>query len=240
VDNTYRDVIFSFGNEVARICDAAGINAYEVINGGKLGYPRTNVALPGLVGGPCLEKDPHILNQSAKLYGLDGLDVTVSARKVNERQPKETVDFIAQAFKNKYSRNPKSICIAGLTFKGYPETDDLRGSMALDILAELKSIYPDAHFSGFDPQLNQNIIQGLGLHYQPTLASAAQSNELIVITNNHPVFKKTSWAQLFDQYSDLLVYDYWNSFNAFDWEAYSDRYIVLGNHSAFLRQLQTV
>lgn len=240
VDNTYRDVIFSFGNEVARICDAVGINAYEVINGGKLGYPRTNVALPGLVGGPCLEKDPHILNQSAKLYGLDGLDVTVAARKVNERQPKETVNFIAQAFKNKYGRNPKSICVAGLTFKGYPETDDLRGSMALDILAELKSMYPDAQFSGFDPQLNQNIIQGLGLHYQPTLAAAAQSNELIVITNNHPVFKKTAWTQLFDQNADLLVYDYWNSFNAFDWEAYSDRYIVLGNHSAFLRQLQTV
>jgi len=239
VDNTYRDVIFSFGNEVARICDAAGINAYEVINGGKLGYPRTNVALPGLVGGPCLEKDPHILNQSAKLYGLNGLNVTTAARIVNERQPSETVEFIAKAFKLKNNIAPQKILLAGLTFKGYPETDDLRGSMSLDILTELKKQFPNTPISGFDPQLKQNTIENLGLHYESDLFRAAQTHQLIVIANNHPIFKKTSWSQIFDQCpTDLLVYDYWNSFNSFDWEAYSDRYIVLGNHAAFLRQLQ--
>jgi len=66
VDNTYRDVQFAFANEVARLCDAFDVNAHEVIASGKLGYRRTNVALPGLVGGPCLEKDPHILMHSAR------------------------------------------------------------------------------------------------------------------------------------------------------------------------------
>lgn len=61
VDNTYRDVQFAFANEVARVCEVYGVNAHEVIASGKLGYKRTNVPLPGLVGGPCLEKDPHIL-----------------------------------------------------------------------------------------------------------------------------------------------------------------------------------
>ena len=65
VDNTYRDVHFAFANEVARLCDAFEVNAHEVISSGKLGYKRTNVPMPGLVGGPCLEKDPHILLQSA-------------------------------------------------------------------------------------------------------------------------------------------------------------------------------
>jgi UDP-N-acetyl-D-mannosaminuronic acid dehydrogenase len=69
-DNTYRDVWFGFANEVARLCDAVGVSANEVISTGKLGYPRTNIAQPGLVGGPCLEKDPHILRQSARDYGL--------------------------------------------------------------------------------------------------------------------------------------------------------------------------
>ena len=93
VDNTFRDVQFGFANEVARICDAFGVNAMEVIPGGKLGYERTNVALPGLVGGPCLEKDPHILAQSLRAVGVE-LDITTAARRVNERQPAETVDFI--------------------------------------------------------------------------------------------------------------------------------------------------
>src|SRR5579875_2407707 len=75
VDNTYRDVSFAFGNEVARACVAIGINAHDVIKFGKLGYPRTNVARPGLVGGPCLEKDPHILLHSLAPHGID-LEIT--------------------------------------------------------------------------------------------------------------------------------------------------------------------
>src|SRR6516165_10965334 len=53
VDNTYRDVQFAFANEVARLCDEFEVDAQEVISSGKLGYKRTNVPKPGLVGGPC-------------------------------------------------------------------------------------------------------------------------------------------------------------------------------------------
>jgi UDP-N-acetyl-D-mannosaminuronic acid dehydrogenase len=50
VDNTFRDVQFAFANEVARVCEAYSVNAKEVIVAGKLGYERTSVSLPGLVG----------------------------------------------------------------------------------------------------------------------------------------------------------------------------------------------
>ncbi|MBV8929740.1 MAG: nucleotide sugar dehydrogenase, partial [Mycobacteriaceae bacterium] len=43
VSNTFRDVSFGFANEVARVCDALGVSAHEVIGAGKLGYGRTNV-----------------------------------------------------------------------------------------------------------------------------------------------------------------------------------------------------
>ena len=57
VDNSQRDVHFAYSNEVARVCDVIGISAAEVIQAGKRGYPRTNLPMPGPVGGPCLEKD---------------------------------------------------------------------------------------------------------------------------------------------------------------------------------------
>jgi UDP-N-acetyl-D-mannosaminuronic acid dehydrogenase len=242
VDNTYRDVIFSFGNEVARICDAAGINAYEVINGGKLGYPRTNVALPGLVGGPCLEKDPHILNQSAQLFGLEkGLEVTASARMVNERQPAETVRFIAEAYHRHQALPPQKILLAGLTFKGYPETDDLRGSMALEVLTALKSQFHGAIFFGYDPKLQKQDIEALGLTYVSDIQASVHEFDLVLITNNHPSFKRIPWAELFDQnIRPHLVYDYWNNFSSFDAPEYTGRYVVLGNHAAFLNQLRTI
>ena len=69
VDNTFRDVQFAFANEVARLCDAFGVNAHEVISAGKLGYSRTNVALPGLVGGPCLEKTRTSCCRAPNLVG---------------------------------------------------------------------------------------------------------------------------------------------------------------------------
>ena len=47
VDNTQRDVHFAFSNEVARICDAIGVSAAEVINAGKLGYPAHQPAAAG-------------------------------------------------------------------------------------------------------------------------------------------------------------------------------------------------
>ena len=86
VSNTFRDVQFAFANEVARVCDAFGVSAHEVISAGKIGYNRTNIPLPGLVGGPCLEKDPHILMESARTRGIS-LEITKAGRLVNERQP---------------------------------------------------------------------------------------------------------------------------------------------------------
>ena len=63
VDNSQRDVYFSYANEIAKIYDELKISATEVINTGKYKY-RTNLALPGPVGGPCLIKDSYILNES--------------------------------------------------------------------------------------------------------------------------------------------------------------------------------
>ena len=58
VDNTFRDAQFAFANEVARLCDAFGVKAHEVISSGKLGYSRTNVALPGLGRRPVFGEGP--------------------------------------------------------------------------------------------------------------------------------------------------------------------------------------
>jgi UDP-N-acetyl-D-mannosaminuronic acid dehydrogenase len=233
VDNTYRDVIFSFGNEVARIADAIGVNAYEVINGGKLGYPRTNVALPGLVGGPCLEKDPHILAQSVLPYGID-LDVTLASRKVNERQPKEITAYLANIYKQKKLEKPRKIVLAGITFKGYPETDDVRGSMALKVFDALKEKFPDAEYFGYDPQLERATIENIGVKYIADIKSELSDKDLLVITNNHPGFRKMTLPAILENAKpSMLVYDFWNNFNPFDMEDYGDRCIVLGNHKLF-------
>ncbi|MCF8196662.1 MAG: nucleotide sugar dehydrogenase [Polynucleobacter sp.] len=214
VDNTYRDVTFSFANEVARICDAIGVSSAQVIQAGKLGYPRTNVAWPGPVGGPCLEKDPHILSQSAEMYGVN-LDVTVASRRVNERQPIETVESIVKFLVAKgINRNEVlKISILGLAFKGVPATNDLRGTVAKSIMTCLKQSFPHSRFIGFDPHVSDQDILDFGLEPAKSIEEAFDCSNLVVIANNNEQFKSLKIDSLSSSMRPMaLVYDYWGLF----------------------------
>ena len=69
------------------MCEYFGVSASEIISSGKLGYPRTNIPIP-IHRDSCLEKDPHILNQSVLENG-GRLKIIPTARS-NENQPKNT------------------------------------------------------------------------------------------------------------------------------------------------------
>ena len=232
VDNTYRDVQFGFANEVARICDAYGINALEVINGGKLGYSRTNVAQPGLVGGPCLEKDPHILAQSLEKMGLN-LEITKAARTVNERQPVETMGFIAGRLSTSEGRNKPVIAIAGVAFKGVPATDDLRGSMAHKILSEIRKQIPDAKIRVYDPVCTLAHMEKEGVdadQFCAKLEEAISGADCLIIANNHPSLGEMTPVQV-GKYlrNGGFVYDYWNHFSNRRAHEIGQNYYAVGN-----------
>jgi UDP-N-acetyl-D-mannosaminuronic acid dehydrogenase len=214
VDNTYRDVTFGFANEVARICDAIGVSSSQVIHAGKLGYPRTNVAWPGPVGGPCLEKDPHILSQSAQMYGVS-LDITVASRRVNERQPLETVEAIIKfLLANGVDRSHTlKISILGLAFKGIPATNDLRGTVAKSIMSCLKLNFPHARFFGFDPHVSDEDILEFALDPVGSIEDAFDGSNLVVIANNNEQFRNLKIDTLSGSMRpNALVYDYWGLF----------------------------
>ena len=66
LDNSYRDSKFAFANQVAIICDQLNLNAIKIIQKANKNFSRNAIPLPGPVGGPCLSKDPYILDQSTK------------------------------------------------------------------------------------------------------------------------------------------------------------------------------
>jgi UDP-N-acetyl-D-mannosaminuronic acid dehydrogenase len=233
VDNAQRDVHFAYSNEIARICDAVGVSAIEVIRAGKLGYPRTNLFMPGPVGGPCLSKDSHILNEGLSQYHIQA-EMTAIARKINERQPEEIADFLAKKIRNMkgFSSSPV-ISLLGLAFKGQPATDDLRGSMALPIFQALKNVFKTAIFRGYDACVSQKEINGFGLIPCIDLESAFTESDLVIILNNHTCFSSMPIFTLAEKMKKPgVIYDFWNHF--------SDRelplpegtgYIGLGHHS---------
>lgn len=209
ISNTFRDVQFAFANEVARVCDAFGVSAHEVISAGKLGYNRTNIPLPGLVGGPCLEKDPHILMESARTRGIS-LEITGAGRLVNERQPQETVDFITSEIERRELTGPLKINILGMAFKGQPETSDLRGSMSIKVLDALKKAHPDAQIGVYDPVTPQEVLAAEFPDEQvfTRFGDAVSGASVVVIANNHPSLGTISPRTINEFMSpDGFVYD---------------------------------
>jgi UDP-N-acetyl-D-mannosaminuronic acid dehydrogenase len=212
VDNTYRDLTFGFANEIAKLCSRAGLSAHEVIRAGKLGYPRTNVALPGPVGGPCLEKDPHILVESAKQWGVS-MPVTLAGRLTNEEQPAD-IASIAKGWSERmlgFSKSPR-ISLLGLAFKGVPATDDLRGTMAMPIYKALRAAFPTAAFSSYDPVVTAEATREFfGFDSVPSLAESFAGADLVIIMNNHAAFQQMDLPGLATQMARPgIVYDLWN------------------------------
>jgi len=190
VDNAQRDVFFGFSNEVARIADAIGVSAVEVIRAGKLGYARTNLAMPGPVGGPCLEKDSLILANRLSQIGV-APEIILAARRTNERQPEEIIAGL-KSFCCEQIRIPDTpvITLAGFAFKGRPATDDLRGTMATPILAALRAAFPTAQFRGFDAMVRAEALYELfQVEPVPSLDEAFAGSHLMIIANNHLCFE---------------------------------------------------
>lgn len=231
VDNTFRDVQFAFANEVARLCEVFGVSAHEVISSGKLGYPRTNVALPGLVGGPCLEKDPHILLQSAQSRGLN-LEITSAGRQVNERQPSETVGFITDEIARRKLPSPLRLRVIGMAFKGIPATDDLRGSMSIKVLDALKKAHPDAEIGVFDPVIAPDVLARSFPDEEvfTRFGEAVSGASVVVIANNHPAFGAISPRTMSEFIApDGFVFDYWNHFSHLPTSELGDSYFAVGH-----------
>lgn len=233
VDNTSRDVHFAFANEVARACDALGINGIDVIRFGKLGYPRTNVAMPGLVGGPCLEKDPHILLASLASSGID-LEITRAARMVNERQPWETVASLLALMAKRALPPPYTIAIAGMAFKGVPETDDLRGAMSLKVVEALRRSPLVGELRVYDKVVSSDDLLKLNIGVVPcrSIMEAVTGAHALVIANNHPEFSAISLQQIASvMRPDHVVFDYWNNLASETPSALSGTYFTVGNQA---------
>jgi len=131
--NCFLATKISFINEIANVCEALGADVQAVAKG--MGMDRRIGskflhAGPGY-GGSCFPKDTHALSAFARAQGVTTsiVDATIEA---NERQMKRMVEKIAKAAGRKGGR----VALLGLSFK--PNTDDLRESPALTILAGLK------------------------------------------------------------------------------------------------------
>ncbi len=213
LDNSYRDLTFAFANEMAMVARQLGLNAVEFIEAANFGYPRTNVPVPGFVGGACLEKDPHILVDFATMAGYTPR-LVATARTINESLPGFTADIVVKhcLAKGKDIKNAK-IFVSGLAFKGRPETDDLRGSPTVDFLNCLKDAGAQNIF-GHDFVVKEEAITGLGIT-PCTLEEGFRGADGVLFMNNHASYEYFDIEKLLPYLNPhALFFDGWHLFDS--------------------------
>ena len=217
VDNCQRDVNFALSNEIAEISDKLDVSAFEVIDAGKLGYPRTNLPLPGPVGGPCLEKDSYILESTLKKKKYFP-KIIMNSRLVNKNQPKESVKSLKKLSTVILGKKNPLITIAGMAFKGIPETNDLRGAMSKPIFEEVLKNFRNSQIQIFDKIVNEDAIRTFlnckNFFFTSSLQKAFKNTSIFIICNNHPLFSSmpiTNLAKM--MVGPGIIFDYWNNFS---------------------------
>jgi UDP-N-acetyl-D-mannosaminuronic acid dehydrogenase len=231
VDNMQRDAHFAISNEIAAMCNFSNVRAQEVINAGKIGYPRTNLSNVGPVGGPCLEKDSYILAET--FYKTPELShIALSARKTNESVIKFGAQFITNFLKNRHDEKGLKIAILGLAFKGKPETDDLRGSPSLDLVKELVNSLPESSIATWDPVVPAIEDMPFAVEFVRSIEEAAAGAHALVLMNNHPKLDCLDLNVLSSiMVSNSLIYDFWDRFNRNVLSGSHTTYMGWGNHA---------
>ena len=143
--NAFLATKITFINEVANLCDAIGCDVHDVARGmgmdNRIGRKFLHPG-PGY-GGSCFPKDTRALTTVADQFGVETriVDAVIEA---NERQRDAMIPKIEKLVGD---LNGKKIGILGLSFK--PETDDMRESPAIDIIAQL--LKRGATVKAYDP-----------------------------------------------------------------------------------------
>lgn len=209
IDNTFRDVRFSFANEMALISEHLGLDINEVIHAANIHYPRNNIPVPSPgVGGACLSKDPHILIELSKKAGYYP-KLIAEARRINEGYPGLIVKRIQDTLKKLGKELDKAtILIAGFAFKGIPETADLRDSTTLWLLREFRS-RSSCVIKGYDPIVEEAKIKELGVE-TVTLPDGFNMIDILIIANNHESYKDWYILDLVSKMNKpAIIYDGW-------------------------------
>lgn len=140
----------SLANEIGNLCKRLGVDSREVFTvvgmDGRVSpaFFRTGIGF----GGSCFPKDVRALVAGARAHGED-LKILRAVLEVNEEQPKKLLSLLQRHIPDLQG---KTIGVLGLAFK--PDTDDVRESRAIPVVADL--LAAGARVVAYDPAAMEN------------------------------------------------------------------------------------
>ncbi len=210
MENTFRDVNIALANELAKISEELGVNAFEVIRLANH-HPRVNLLSPGPgVGGHCIALDPWFLVEKS-----GNAKLIKQARLINDSMPKFVFDKIKTILGG---FNGQTIALFGVTYK--PNIDDIRESPVMNLLNMLKK--ENVKVNVCDPHAKDQIENNMDIY------EALKDASIMVLGVNHDEFKNIDFSKVYTLLKDKNILDTRNFFDRKDVINNNINYYLLG------------
>lgn len=203
--NSYLAIKLSYINEIADLCDKLGADIQQVSFGIGLDPRIGNKYLSSGVGfgGPALPQDTKVLQNIAKLNGVE-LSLVDAAVKVNDSRSTALIRKIKSIVG---TCQGKKFAVLGLSYKG--NTDDIRESPAFKVIDEL--LKEDAKVVAYDSNsttlFRKKMKSDQHLVYANTLEEALRTCDYAVFLNESEEFKKLTNDEIIEFMKKPVVFD---------------------------------
>jgi UDPglucose 6-dehydrogenase len=230
--NAFLATKISFINELSRLCEKIGADIEELAIGMGLDKRIGDKFLkagPGY-GGSCFPKDTTALIKTANDFGSP-VEIVEMVVRANNRHKQAMHGKIRDALGG--TASGKKIAVLGLAFKA--QTDDVRDSPALEIIAELRRA--GAIIKAYDPVASENAKMLLGngpVSYAATLGDALNAADAAVVATEWDEFRNADWRSMALTMANPLLIDLRNLFSVDEAVSFGIDYVSLGRkHIAF-------
>jgi len=207
--NAFLATKISYINEIANLCEKAGINTEDIAIGMGLDkrigsrFLRTGPAY----GGSCFPKDTRALVITGEKFKVN-LSIVKSVIKSNENRRSLLTKRIYEIMSNKLKN--KTITFLGVTFK--PNTDDMRMSSSLSMIPNL--LKKGAIVRYCDPSGKKKEFDKYGkVSFHSNVAEACLKSDLIIIHTEWDEFKLLEFKKIVKK-SNFKIFDMRNLYSS--------------------------
>ncbi len=202
--NSFLALKISYINAVSAICEASGADVEKVADGigmdHRIGRDFLNAGIG--YGGSCFPKDIAAFITIAERLGVP-FNLLKEVQRINNGQKERFLKAIRETL---WVLREKRIAVWGLTFK--PDTDDLRSSVAIELVADL--LRERAHVVAYDPKGMQKAraIKAIAdAEFASSALEAVNDAEALVIATEWNEFANVDLAVLKEKMRTPIVFD---------------------------------
>ena len=208
--NSFLALKISYINAVSAICEASGADIEKVADGigmdKRIGRSFLNAGIG--YGGSCFPKDIAAFITISDQLGVP-FTLLKEVQRINAEQKNRFLKAIRETL---WVLREKKIAVWGLAFK--PDTDDLRSSVAIDLIGDM--LKEKAHVTVFDPKAMEKAreVEAIaGATFANSALEAVDGAEALVIATEWPEFGNVDLEVVKEKMTTPIVFDGRNLFD---------------------------